>query len=265
MLGRLYTFGCSFTSYNWPTWADILLSLYPGENWGQGGAGNKFVLESLIECHVTNRIQPEDTIIIMLSSFAREDRYLDGGWKLFGNVYNSKPLYDEYFLNKYWSDKGAFLHNLNYISGCIEILKSLKCKWLMGYAFPMHRFADNADNTIQLVDNIESFQKYFTFIDEHKENIIEEPLFRDSYPGSSWKLAGWGKNIIDGHPTPATHYEWLEKNVLDRLELSSELREKIATFANEQIKIWTEKEKIGIHPTYTKEFYDKNHPKNKRI
>ena len=39
--GRLYTFGCSMTSYFYPTWADILgqeFSYY--ENWGEPGAGN---------------------------------------------------------------------------------------------------------------------------------------------------------------------------------------------------------------------------------
>ena len=39
----LYTFGCSFTKYVWPTWADLLLSQVDGENWGMCGGGNKFI------------------------------------------------------------------------------------------------------------------------------------------------------------------------------------------------------------------------------
>ena len=37
---RIFTFGCSFTQYHWPTWADILINENIcnggiGENWGR--------------------------------------------------------------------------------------------------------------------------------------------------------------------------------------------------------------------------------------
>jgi hypothetical protein len=45
MIQRLFTFGCSFTKNNYPTWADIAgtqFSYY--QNWAQPGAGtpNRF-------------------------------------------------------------------------------------------------------------------------------------------------------------------------------------------------------------------------------
>ena len=40
---RLITFGCSFTDYSWPTWADIIAldREVEYENWAIGGGGNQ--------------------------------------------------------------------------------------------------------------------------------------------------------------------------------------------------------------------------------
>ena len=78
---RLFTFGCSFTNYRWPTWADIVSQDYDYyENWGQRGGGNKYIYFSLIECHQRNNITADDTVMIMWSSQAREDKFLDNKW-----------------------------------------------------------------------------------------------------------------------------------------------------------------------------------------
>ena len=46
---RFFAFGCSFTNYYWPTWADIIgqdSNFY--ENWAQPGAGNHFIFNSIM-------------------------------------------------------------------------------------------------------------------------------------------------------------------------------------------------------------------------
>ena len=82
MRNRLFTFGCSFTEYRWPTWANILGQNFDQfENWGQPGGGNTFILNSLMECINRNIIQANDTVIIMWTSIGREDRWVKGrGW-----------------------------------------------------------------------------------------------------------------------------------------------------------------------------------------
>lgn len=79
--GRLYTFGCSMTQYYYPTWADILgreFSYY--ENWGNGGRGNLFIFNSVIECLARNKITEKDTIIVMWSAISRFDYYKNNNW-----------------------------------------------------------------------------------------------------------------------------------------------------------------------------------------
>lgn len=69
------------TAYKWPTWADILGQQWECfENWGQGGAGNNFIFNSLIECDARNKFVSTDTILIMWSAVARIDYYQQNQW-----------------------------------------------------------------------------------------------------------------------------------------------------------------------------------------
>lgn len=245
---RLYTFGCSFTSYAWPSWADILLSEIPGENWGRAGGGNRFIFESLMECHVTNQITPDDLVIIMWSSFAREDRFINT-WELCGNIYNAAPLYDKAWLDKYWSEKGCLFHNLNFISAAIQVLKSINCKWIMSYAFDNTLLYDDKTTAIDMVMDRHLFDKYYRYLDQYESYFVKEPLRDENLLGSFWKKCAWGENIYDLHPKTIDHYNWLNRNVLPRLQLSNETEDNIKHFVKIQQEYWDEQEKIGIHPS----------------
>ena len=62
-MSRLFTFGCSFTSYHWPTWADILGREYDYfENWGRSGGSNQFIFNSLIEAKRLNNALTQQEI-----------------------------------------------------------------------------------------------------------------------------------------------------------------------------------------------------------
>lgn len=126
-MGRLFTFGCSFTNYIWPTWADIISQDYDYyENWGQIGGGNKYIYFSLIECHQRNTITDNDTVIIMWSSQAREDRFIKGEWYTPGAVYYSE--YSEEFIKEYTDTTGYLLDTVTYIQGSYHLLDSIGCK-----------------------------------------------------------------------------------------------------------------------------------------
>lgn len=79
---RLFTFGCSMTYYNYPTWADILGHHYLFfENWGRVGQGNAFILTSIIECDKRNHFTPDDDIIVLWSGIDRIDFYQTNAWR----------------------------------------------------------------------------------------------------------------------------------------------------------------------------------------
>ena len=70
---RLFTFGCSFTKYIWPTWADILGREYKEfYNYGMSGGGNLFIFDSLIEAIAKHNINKDDTVIIIWTNVTRD-------------------------------------------------------------------------------------------------------------------------------------------------------------------------------------------------
>ena len=77
---RLFTFGCSYTEYIWPTWSDVLahdLDCDEAHNYGKAGMGNQGIACRLIEANRKHSFQPEDIICIVWSSWTRVDLLKD--------------------------------------------------------------------------------------------------------------------------------------------------------------------------------------------
>lgn len=130
-MNRLFTFGCSFTQYSWPTWADILGREFDHyENWGQAGGGNGYIFQSLIECYNRNQLTPDDTVIIMWTSTDRDDRYINNNWQTWGSIFNN-PLYDTSYIKKYYDNRGNIIRDLGYIAACKSLLEA----WGIKYKF----------------------------------------------------------------------------------------------------------------------------------
>ena len=58
---RLFTLGCSYTSYNYPTWADWLATEFlEFENLGIAGLGNRGIFNRLSELIYTRKLNQSD-------------------------------------------------------------------------------------------------------------------------------------------------------------------------------------------------------------
>ena len=70
---RFFAFGCSFTKYKWPTWADILGTKFEEYyNFGRGGACNTYIMNKFIEADTKYKFNWEtDYIVIMFTNFNR--------------------------------------------------------------------------------------------------------------------------------------------------------------------------------------------------
>lgn len=116
-MSRLFTFGCSFTWWPWPTWADIMsydLKI-PHENWALPGLGNVGIYSRIVECDLRNKFTDEDFILVVWSSWTREDRYnvkhttlTHSSWNGTGDILHS---YDKQFIDKYWSMSNDLVKN----------------------------------------------------------------------------------------------------------------------------------------------------------
>lgn len=109
---RAFLFGCSFTDFHWPTWAEVLAyqADFPVINLGQSGIGNVAILHEILKCDIEYRFDESDLIIIMWSHWSREDRWLHGHWYTHGNVFKNK-FYDSEFINRYWSWENDIIKN----------------------------------------------------------------------------------------------------------------------------------------------------------
>jgi hypothetical protein len=122
--GRLFTFGCSFTRYQWPTWADILgrkFSYY--ENWGSQGSGNQYILNSVIESNQRNKFTPNDTVIIMWTTVARADYYTNSAWVGGGDVYVNTHRYSKEYIVNFADPRGFLIKDLAAITIVKELLE----------------------------------------------------------------------------------------------------------------------------------------------
>ena len=80
---RLFTIGCSFTEYFYPTWANILSKSMPDAeffNLGLCGTSNPFIANRLVEANLKFKLCETDLVIIMWTTTCRETHYVRGRW-----------------------------------------------------------------------------------------------------------------------------------------------------------------------------------------
>lgn len=138
---RLITFGCSFTLYNWPTWADLLGKEYDIDfNWGYPGLGNRAIAERVAEAHARLNFTPDDTVIIQWSSPIRHDwmrtnTFSSEGtyWRTKGSIFSreNSVVFDKKWVDTFWDEKAYMLNTLNHILLTIGLLEGCGVKWMM--------------------------------------------------------------------------------------------------------------------------------------
>lgn len=149
---RFFTFGCSFTDYHWPTWADIMSLEYDHyQNWGRNGGGNHFIFYSLIEAISRENINSQDTVAIMWTSVGREDRWIRNGWFLSGSIYYSQ--YPKEYVDKFTDPTGFFLTNLTVIDAVKKLLDNIGCRYYFFSVLPFEKIDDSILNRIFPLEN----------------------------------------------------------------------------------------------------------------
>lgn len=127
---RFFAFGCSFTNYFWPTWADIIgqdVEFY--ENWGDPGGGNHFIFNSFIEADARYNFNSDDLVIIMWSKIEREDRYFNDRW-LHATNHNIEEKYGKFWVEKFYLDtRSQLIQSLAYMKSVQTILESKNINW----------------------------------------------------------------------------------------------------------------------------------------
>lgn len=222
---RLFTFGCSFTNYPWPTWANIVASELdiPFWNYAEGGAGNQYIFNMIMQADALHKFTKDDAIMICWSSVTREDRYINDEWQLYGNIFNnpaasaqgiwgSLPWSRAQKFLANWGDPTGFLvRDLAFVKASVELINSRGCQLtqlsMMGF-----QLEDTRDEAIE-VDNMLGLT-YGQYIDQINPSFYQVLWDNDLGNKQKINLDLVGKQYKDMHPWPMEHMNYIEK-VLD--------------------------------------------------
>lgn len=247
---RLFAFGCSYTYYMWPTWADLLSVEYDHyENWAQSGLGNRAISERIAECHAVNKFTKDDTIVVQWSTHLRYDwhneQHLTGqynGWQTHGNAFSGVNAlnYDQKWYKRFFSERSWSMHTLNHIVSTIGLLNSTGCEWRMTSMGDIRYLGGDLEKETSHYEKVTTskkeresaippmwerypeFQVYEDVIWNNDKWII--PLNTVAYENED--LYWWFKAPRDrapwreSHPSPQQHQVWLNNYLRPSLNLT---------------------------------------------
>lgn len=213
---RIFISGCSFTHYRWPTWADIISEEIGKDkvfNYGLGGAGNYYIVHSIMECDLVHKITERDLVMVMFSNVHREDRFVrhKGGWMVPGNIY-SQAQYHEGWM-EYWDEDHAFMRDLMLIRLLRNYLQNKKIKY---HFMSMVNLGINMHGE----DIMTEFQK--KLVDMYQEDLADiKPSIHELIFDGDWKSIQprsvtprpWNLKELyeDNHAHPLEYLAYLQK------------------------------------------------------
>lgn len=216
---RFFAFGCSFTSHVYPTWANVISSEMPNAefyNLGLSGAGNLFINIRIAEANSRFNFCDTDLIMVMYSTFYREDRWYNGKWHLGGNIYHN-GYYEDSFVEKYADPTGYVIRDLALIETSTRYLKSLPCDShvMMAAGWNAERKSGNFGGDIEE----QAFKVYAKTLE-----IFPPPLLDLEFNGTWSSQVSYVKDdgslVNDPHPRPNRYKEYLKKIKLPLTKLS---------------------------------------------
>jgi len=194
---RLFGFGCSFTNYRWSTWADCLAPEFEYfENWGQSGAGNQFIFNSVMEADQRHQFGVDDTVVVCWTSIDREDRYVDHRWHTPGNAYFATNVYNSEYLKTHIDERGYLIRDLAAIKAVKTLLENrpgLRWEFLSMVEIMGMPTTNN--------------------VSQHRDVMqLYEDVIRSIKPGydKTVFLNNWPKPGEDPHPSPEEHLAYLD-------------------------------------------------------
>lgn len=238
---RFFAFGCSYTGYFWPTWADIIGQKYKTEyyNYGRHGAGNMFIFNTLMQADQRFSINRDDLVIVQWSSSLREDRYIKNEWITKGALFN---YYPESYVEKYFDMRGFLIRDLALIKAAKSFLESTGCKFYFismcgigpstGELNDVHfRLGDSDKDVIDLYNDVLDIMKpsFYDVLGLYSDRPM---LLRD------------GIYLRDSHRITSEHAEYV-RQVLPEFSVEDEFVEE----ADSRLKkIYNEKDQAWYYP-----------------
>ena len=223
---KLITFGCSFTEFSWPTWADWMGTVYPKYvNLGNGGSGNRAIFHTFMEAYDKEKIDKNTDVVIQWTSLLRHDhipfnknRYLG-----LGSVIHSGNYSQEY-IDKYFNPIQSIKETRHYIKVIKTLLDTRRINYTMFFMLdpwlsdllgePWHDGAFEFPKAYKrkMRQALEALEEEFSgqVVDESL-SMYQATHQKESY--FCWKPDD-EEIKVEGHPGPKTHYNYFLHKIL---------------------------------------------------
>jgi len=218
-MGRLFTFGCSFTNYMWPTWANIVAfdrqkELY---NYGHAGLGNVGIMLRVLEADMKWNFTDDDEIMIMWSSWTRDDKVLQNTWQGNGSRFNHIAHIKQ--LGKTWSPEDDIIKNASAMIYVKKAYGNLITFQGNGFTPWIGEGATGIIDTAlyKVFDNEKEVVKIKNFYQKHTPNIPTKSLDKVSTQAFDY--------VADCHPDIKGHLQIVEDFVYPNCNHVIELRQ----------------------------------------
>lgn len=206
---RCFAFGCSYTSYAYPTWADLIgINFKNYYNYGRAGCSNTYIMNRIVEADSIYKFNPAtDYVIIMLTGFGRFS-YLppDSSWQTKGDLHSynhntNDPVTVE-FVNNMWSDDWAVYQSWIAAKVIKQTLKNIKHHIVMGIdnSAYIDGTAKVSDYMKPMADEIYKMLDVDITLDKWKEK-------NQYYDSPNWTE----ENRVDGHPSTNVYLKYIEE------------------------------------------------------
>lgn len=210
----LWTSGCSYTQYCWPTWADYLGHHY--DRHVQRGQCN-------IDCTKIGRniyyedIKPGDHVVIAWTGFDRFTFYNDQtGWNG-GNCTGDKNFFT-YYYHPY--ERFSTMLDMMYLIEQDSKARNYTVWHFSAFPFLTAETMTNIHNKVQ--------EKFALLKDKFSNLLVAENLW-DFREAQGTIITKHKYNDNDNHPTPQCHWDWLKQIIAPAMNISLQnLSDKVA-------------------------------------
>jgi hypothetical protein len=190
---RVFCFGCSWTKFKWPTWADMCkyATSKPVYNWGLPGLGNVGIFYRMLEADLKHKFTENDLILVQWTSWHRDDIYKTK-WECNGLVVN----YGEDYLKKYWHWNNDVIKNS---SSIISANKMFNISFQFSFLnFPSKSWWPELNPN-------ESYHELYYF---YLRNIPKMIIFENEN-----KIYHFDNNCVDDHPDVLSNLLFFKKHI----------------------------------------------------
>ena len=202
---RLFTFGCSFTSWKWPTWNDYIgLNFDEYYSLGCGGADNKNILYRLLQADRKYKFTSNDCVMVMFTSFNRmsyvseKDFWIHNIGDLVDHNVKAHPM------GKNYNFATAVYDSCIAIQSIESILKSKNVKYELLQSMKHDFYNDDFKMSGDVKEDLDYCLGLF------KYPVMENWCY-ENYDFMKEKVIWKDEGNQDGHPTMKHHFDVVEK------------------------------------------------------